>query len=210
MPNPTQPPTSDAYIAESIGRQVRELRERAGLSVTGLAAACGVSQPYVSQIEKGAASPSLSTVYRLAKALGARPGDLLPPLSDDGEVTVVRSDEGELVPISDRPDTGHGRILLSHRRAPLSVFEYVLQPDQYVGEWFGAPGVSAIYVVSGTLEVEVAGHGVYTLGPRDFISLADNVFDRWKVLGTDRVHLVLSYSPPPGAPEAPPRAAAAP
>ncbi|GAB2840768.1 helix-turn-helix domain-containing protein [Actinocorallia aurea] len=201
-PNPARPPASDAHIAESIGRRVREMRERAGLSVTGLAAACGVSQPYVSQIEKGAASPSLATVYRLAQALGARPGDLLPPLSDEGAVTVVRADEGELLPIGDHPDTGHGRTLLSHHRLPLTVFEYILEPHQHAGDWFTAPGVSAIYVISGTLQVEVAAHGSHTLGPRDFIALTD-VTDRWKPLGPTPVHLLLSHTAPPGTPTPP-------
>lgn len=202
FPSTSSASGADAAISESIGKHVRELRERAALSITRLAAACGISQPYLSQIEKGAASPSMSTLYRLAGALGVRPGELLPPITEEHDVILVRDGEGELLPVSDHPDTSHSRTLLFDQDLPLQVFEYVMRPEEYVGDWFAPAGVRGIYVVSGRLQVEVAERGTYTLAARDFLALTNNVSDRWKIVGDEPVHVifaaVLSAAAPKG------------
>ena len=49
---------------------VRDLRHRAGLSQRALAAASGVPQPTIAEIERGRREPSLSLLSRLAEATG--------------------------------------------------------------------------------------------------------------------------------------------
>lgn len=49
---------------------VRALRELAGMTQVGLAAAAGTSQPTVAQYEAGQKSPTLDTVRRLAAGVG--------------------------------------------------------------------------------------------------------------------------------------------
>jgi transcriptional regulator with XRE-family HTH domain len=51
-------------------RFVRDLRRRAGLSQRALAAASGVPQPTIAEIESGRREPSLSLLSRLAEATG--------------------------------------------------------------------------------------------------------------------------------------------
>ena len=52
-----------------IGVQVQALRERLGLSIRGLAEQCSLSPNTISLIERGATSPSVSTLHQLASAL---------------------------------------------------------------------------------------------------------------------------------------------
>jgi transcriptional regulator with XRE-family HTH domain len=52
------------------GRAVKERREAAGLSMRMLAARSGISSSMISDIERGAKSPTVITIVRLAAALG--------------------------------------------------------------------------------------------------------------------------------------------
>lgn len=52
-----------------LGRKVRSLRLEAGMTVRALAQAVGVSQSLISQVERARASPSITTLRRIAAAL---------------------------------------------------------------------------------------------------------------------------------------------
>lgn len=54
---------------ENLGEYLREQRESAGLSLRKLAEQTGVSNPYLSQIERGLRRPSADVLQQLAKAL---------------------------------------------------------------------------------------------------------------------------------------------
>jgi transcriptional regulator with XRE-family HTH domain len=53
----------------SIGEYIREQRTQAKISVRQLAAAAGVSNPYLSQIERGLRKPSAEILNQIAKGL---------------------------------------------------------------------------------------------------------------------------------------------
>ncbi|MFI6602783.1 helix-turn-helix domain-containing protein [Nonomuraea sp. NPDC050536] len=55
--------------AGSIGEYIREQRQQAKISLRQLAAAAGVSNPYLSQIERGLRKPSAEILNQIAKGL---------------------------------------------------------------------------------------------------------------------------------------------
>ena len=55
----------------NVGAKVLEWRQRRGMSLRVLAAACDLSPNTISLIERGVSSPSVSTLHRLATALRA-------------------------------------------------------------------------------------------------------------------------------------------
>lgn len=61
----------------AFGHVIRELRERAGLSQEELSFRCGRHRTYVSLIERGRNSPTVSTLWMLADALGVRPAEII-------------------------------------------------------------------------------------------------------------------------------------
>lgn len=73
--NPSPMPTSEPQV----GDIVRELRTRQGVSLRTLATRAGFSPSFVSQIERGQASPSIASLERLAHALGVTLGDFFRP-----------------------------------------------------------------------------------------------------------------------------------
>lgn len=60
-----------------VGLRIRERRETRGLTLRALAARSGVSPSTISDIERGAKSPTISTLALLADALDASIADLL-------------------------------------------------------------------------------------------------------------------------------------
>jgi transcriptional regulator with XRE-family HTH domain len=62
------PPRSPRHAA--FGRAVRELREEQGLAQEAFALKCGIDRSHYGGIERGERNPSLSTVFKIAEALG--------------------------------------------------------------------------------------------------------------------------------------------
>lgn len=66
---PVVPPDEHEQEALELGRKIRALRLQHGLTLHKLARATGVSQSLISQVERGLASPSITTLRRIAGAL---------------------------------------------------------------------------------------------------------------------------------------------
>ena len=62
-----------------VGRNVRRIREKKGLTQERFAELSGFSQQYISGLENGRRNPSIVTIYELAKALGVSHIDLVRP-----------------------------------------------------------------------------------------------------------------------------------
>jgi transcriptional regulator with XRE-family HTH domain len=60
-----------------LGRRVRQLRQRLGISQEGLALDAGVDRTFVSKIERGLGNPSLEILLKLSSVLSVKPKDLL-------------------------------------------------------------------------------------------------------------------------------------
>jgi len=71
------PPPCLLQQREAIGRRIRHLRERAGLSQETLGELAGVSRWTVYRTELGTYSPRLDVLLRLARALEVPPDRLL-------------------------------------------------------------------------------------------------------------------------------------
>jgi transcriptional regulator with XRE-family HTH domain len=61
-----------------IGKRLRNLRFRAGLTQEELAREAGTTQTTVARIERDAVEPEVTTIRKLARALGTTPADLIP------------------------------------------------------------------------------------------------------------------------------------
>ncbi len=65
-------------IKKQFGKHLRELRLEKKLTQEELADKAGLHFTYVGQIERGVRNPSLINLYKLAKALNIKGGELLP------------------------------------------------------------------------------------------------------------------------------------
>ena len=67
-------------LEEAIGRQVKQYREKLGLTIAELAKAADMSAGMLSKVENGATSPSLSSLQALSRALHVPVTALVPLL----------------------------------------------------------------------------------------------------------------------------------
>jgi transcriptional regulator with XRE-family HTH domain len=87
----------EALAPSHIGSRLRDQRERLGLSLRELAGRVGVSASLISQIERDKVTPSVSTLWALARELGLNMGDLFTD-EDDGPGP-ARRDGGDAGPV---------------------------------------------------------------------------------------------------------------
>ena len=63
-------PTDNSFGLDELGAFIRTQRKAAEMSLRELASAAGVSNPYISQIERGLHEPSMRVMQGLSSALG--------------------------------------------------------------------------------------------------------------------------------------------
>lgn len=183
-------------LSLGLGQAIRATRQRADISMRALAARCGVSQAFLSEVERGLSAPSIATLYRVADALGVTPASLLPGSSAD--VSVVRADEGRRVPCSTEPGAAVGRVVFSDEIRGLEVYEYVTDAADGLAVWFEHPGDKVLHLIQGRLRVEFATRPAEHLGPGDCIVHPGSIAHRWAVEGDEAVRLFLVVVRPPG------------
>lgn len=177
-------------LSGALGRAIRSARTEAGVSMRSLAAKSGVSQPFLSEVERGQSIPSIATLYRIAAALDISPAVLLPS-EDVHDVTVVRAGRGQLVPSSDRPRSALGRVVMSDPSRGLEIYEYVIDPADDLDVWYEHPGHKVLHVLDGRLQLRFEGRRGIRLGPGDWVVHPGVIPHRWIVEGTDPVRLEL-------------------
>ena len=78
-------------ICRSLGKRIRTLRKSTGLTQEKVAEKASISAYYFGEIERGQASPSLSAIHDIAKALGVKARDLFYfPDEDETQEEIVR------------------------------------------------------------------------------------------------------------------------
>lgn len=155
-------------LEAAIGRQVRDLRKRHGMTVTELASLAGLSSGMLSKIENGLTSPSLSTLKALSGALNVPVTALFQKFEERRDATFVRSGEGLKM---ERRGTrsGHQYSLLGHSHdSAVGVEPYLitLTHESEIFPYFQHAGTEFIYVLEGRMGYR-HGDRVYKMSPGD-------------------------------------------
>jgi transcriptional regulator with XRE-family HTH domain len=184
--------------AGGLSARIRTLRERAGLSGAELAQAASVSKSLVSQIERGLATPSLETVYRIAAALDVPAFALF--LEGTPNKTVLRRGER---PVIRYPGTQAEREILTPGVNGRMVVLWVTYPpdfpasDQEFPPGTGArhEGEECVVVIRGTLGV-VMGDERITLNEGDSATFDSEVPHRFYNPTSQQTEIIAAISPP--------------
>lgn len=89
-PDPAPAPVP-APVEVDLGARIRALRLARGATLRKLAAEAGVTESFLSQVERGVASPSIASVQRIARALGQSIAELF--AADERAGSLVRVDD---------------------------------------------------------------------------------------------------------------------
>jgi transcriptional regulator with XRE-family HTH domain len=141
--------------AASLGARVRELRRHRGLTLKELGRDAGLSHPFLSQLERGLARPSVTSVERIARALEV-PVSMLWTGPRQETARVVRAGEGAISAHYD-PEAPGGIRDVSPERTSVRVREWHGGSRSWSEDGSTTTGEVMVYVVRGALEVDVDG-----------------------------------------------------
>ena len=169
-----------------VGGQIRSRRQQEGLTLVELAERSGLSQPFLSQVENGRATPSMESLYRIATALGTTPQALFAG-DDDTDTVIARAADPGVAAVA-TPGESLRRLLLAGG-APFHVVELVGLATEFRDAWTH-PGFEAIYVLAGPVEVEVDGE-LTDLATGDFMSYPADLPHRYRSAAGDLARALL-------------------
>lgn len=69
-------------FAKVFGEILRDLRIKSGLSQEKLAEKCDLHDRYISFLERGLKQPTVTTVFKIAKAFDILPSDIIKKMED--------------------------------------------------------------------------------------------------------------------------------
>jgi transcriptional regulator with XRE-family HTH domain len=187
-------------VGVRLGSAIRARRHLLGMTLVEVAASAGLSHPFLSQLERGLARPSMRSLTAIASTLGTTAQALmaaseLPAVPDAEPVSVVRRTADE-VALVDSPG-GSVRPLVRGERAMLPV-EFNGAPRDF-DEYYRHEGEEFVYVVRGLIEIEVEGE-LHTATAGDSVYYPGGYQHRWRSLSDEEVRLVVvQQNLPPSA-----------
>lgn len=155
---------SDTDTAADLGARVRELRRERGLTLKGLGSRAGLSHPFLSQLERGLARPSVGSVERIARALGV-PVTALWTARRSVPARLAPASEGNVV-LHAEPGAPGGIRELPGDESALRVREWSGGSRSWPRKRTTATGEVLLYVARGAVDVDLDGT-VYLLGEGD-------------------------------------------
>lgn len=161
--------------SNQVGERLRHLRQARGVSARELADRAGVTPAYISRLETGKVSPTVTTLTRVMQALGAPVAALFGAPQEEGPL--VRAQDRRVV-------RNHG--VEDYRVTPgwadrLEVLETVVQPGQGSGDTaYTHPGdEECVLVLAGELTIWLA-EVEYVLRVGDAVTFACRSPHRWR------------------------------
>lgn len=178
-------------VAATLGAALRRLRKAHGLTLQQLATRCGLSQPFLSQLENGKAMPSLMALHYVAQALNTTAHSLLQP-QERLDVSLVRHGEGETYQLVEGASVRFLTRGGSHLMEPNEV-----QFDPGAGTVnTGHEGEEVIYVLEGRLRVELEGSVPVELTPGDVYTYPATIPHTISAAGQAGCRFLVVSSPP--------------
>ena len=170
--------------ASCLGARVRELRHERGLTLKALGRSAGLSHPFLSQLERGLARPSVTSVERIAGALDVPVGALW---------STPRPEAAQLVRAAEVAVTAPGVRELWADGSGMRVREFSGGDRAWPEQHETAAGEVLLYVVRGAVEIDLAGT-VHSLAAGDALKFDGAVRHRFRRRGpvTTRVLYVAS------------------
>ncbi len=174
--------------ATDVGKRIKSIRKRNGLTLQELAEKSGVSATAISAIERNVSSPTVTTLASIARALGESISSLL----GENEVSFIITRVGNREALA----TGMRSATLQSLASGLPGQRFVpmisiLQPGATSGaDYESHRGEEFFLVMRGAIEVEMNGT-VSRLEEGDALYFRSNTPYRWKNVADSQTQLLI-------------------
>jgi transcriptional regulator with XRE-family HTH domain/KaiC/GvpD/RAD55 family RecA-like ATPase len=165
-----------------LGKRIKALRTKRGMSQTELARLIGVTPSNISQIESNQIYPSLPALFKAAEILSIDVGSFFQELPDVRNRIIFSGAEAVDIQIPDLPRGVVSAKLLAPMDADIRTEPYLIEfaPKKSLpGHLFIHKGDELGYLISGKLQMKI-GNTVYALRAGDVIYLSKEVPSQWK------------------------------
>ena len=185
-------PSGDGFAGapNAVGDRLRRLRTRAHRTLKEVAQATGLSISFISALERGGSGASVASLRRLAEAYGVTMRELFgadlqqsSPLVRGEDRPVMQWDNGVRF---EEMASGEKVMDPSYIRVP---------PGAGSEGFYSHNGEEFVYVISGTLFVELKDQGAYRVEPGDTLYFSSTTQHRWWA-GDEPVEAVYVNTPP--------------
>ncbi len=164
-------------VSVDVGSRLRELRETRGISMRALAIKSGLSANALSMIERGKTSPSVSTLYKLADALGVSITSFFGVQNEKHQIVFMRSDERTRIPFARGVFEGLGGEKFMGRVEP---FVLTLESGANSGlHSMTHTGHEFVFCLRGEIEYTVEKK-IFQMSPGDSLLFAAQLKHKWK------------------------------
>jgi len=167
---------------QAIGRNIRQLRQRSGLTLTALAKKVRMTKSALSKIETGQTSSPISTLLRIAETLEVTISEFFTEETNNPPFILTRKGQGQII-ARDGSQWGYAyEALASKRKQKIGEpFLLTIRPGDPKGQ-FQHGGQEFIYMLSGKMEFSVGGT-VLKLNPGDSLYFDPAFLHTTKVTG---------------------------
>lgn len=179
-------------VVRNVGRQLRRLRRSRGMTLVELARRAGCSSGYLSSVENGTITPTLSSISTLAAVLGADMSAFFRSTPEE-RVHVQRAASSHRWRIS--PTASQTYTILSSRRLEPSftglMEELAPTPDDTSYRYFGE---RFLVMLEGTLAAWI-GAEEYFLGPLDTLHYSSHPAHLVRVTSEEPARILWVVTP---------------
>jgi len=187
---PPAPDATNAGASNGPGEQLRRLRSRAHKTLKEVSEATGLSISFISALERGGSGASVASLKLLAEAYGVNMREVFGADLEQNPLLV----RGEERPVMQWDNGVRFEEMAAGEKAMDP--SYIRVPSGAGSEGFYSHnGEEFIYVISGTLHVELKEQGSFTLSPGDTLYFPSTTPHRWWA-GDDPVEAVYVNTPP--------------
>jgi len=183
LAEPERPLASAALAVDAtLGQRLRARRKAIGKTLQQVATESSLTVGFISQIERGISTPSLASLYNVAKALETTVDQFVSKAPTRSHSVVSHSGQRETYKVG-----GTARYYeFLERGFPDAKLNACLShvPPGHLSEMMSHEGEEFVYLVSGSMRYEVDGV-VYLCGPGDTLHFDSHKPHRGENIGTE-------------------------
>ena len=188
----TQTALHDGPILVSLGERLRAIRRLRRKTLKEVAGAAGISESFLSQLERGRTNATIATLQRLAAALGIEVSDLF--TTNPARPRVLRRDAREFIAWG---RLGRKALLTPKPFHSLEVVVARFEPGGSTGDEAYTHGESEelLIVIEGDVQVQL-GAAVHELSAGDSVHYESSTPHRVANHGDEPAEVLFVISPP--------------
>lgn len=174
------------------GAKIRKLRQEQSISIEQLAERTKLSTGLISQVERNITGPSVTTLWKIAKALNASINYFFDEYEEMDPV--VRKDMRKKIILPNSKVTYE--LLSPNLKGKIEHLLVEIEPGQYnTKELISHEGEECGYIIKGILKVKL-GDKEYILQEGDSIYFDSNIPHRYVNAGNEKVVSIWAMTPP--------------